>query len=112
MENLEIITGADCFIKIPEDEKLRVYFFDVGQADSILIVNENKTMLIDAGNNNDGDLLVNNLKQLGITKIDYLVGTHPHEDHIGVLDDIIDNFKIGKIFMPKDKQILKLLKMY
>ena len=64
-------------------ENLQVYYFDVGQADSILVMNQEKTMLIDAGNNADGDLLVQNLKKLNIHKIDYLIGTHPHEDHIG-----------------------------
>lgn len=80
---------------------LKVYFFDVGQADSMLIMNEDQTMMIDAGNNEDGQLLVENLKTLGVSKIDYLVGTHPHEDHIGGLDDIINNFEIGTIYMPK-----------
>lgn len=82
-------------------ENLKVYFFDVGQADSILVINENQTMLIDAGNNEDGKLLVENLKTVGVTQIDYLIGTHPHEDHIGALDDIIKNFEIGTIYMPK-----------
>ncbi|MCI9177125.1 MAG: MBL fold metallo-hydrolase [Clostridia bacterium] len=82
-------------------QNLQVYYFDVGQADSILVTNQEKTMLIDAGNNADGDLLVQNLKKLKIHKIDYLIGTHPHEDHIGGLDDIIQNFEIGTIYMPK-----------
>ncbi len=82
-------------------QNLKVYFFDVGQADSILVMNEGQTMLIDAGNNDDGEMLVQNLKTLGIDKIDYLIGTHPHEDHIGGLDDIIKNFEIGTIYMPK-----------
>ena len=41
------------------------------------------------------------IKKLGIEKIDYLIGTHPHEDHIGGLDDVIKNFEIGTIYMPK-----------
>ena len=103
LNNVTIKTGK----KITKDfisennENLRVYFFDVGQADSILIQNENETMLIDAGNNEDGDLLVKNLQELQIEKIDYLIGTHPHEDHIGGLDNIIKNFEIGTIYMPK-----------
>lgn len=88
--------------KFSEDinEELEVYFLDVGQADSILIRNKNKNMLIDAGNNNDGDYLVSYFKSIGIEKFDYVVGTHAHEDHIGGMDNIIDNFEIGKFYMP------------
>lgn len=78
-----------------------IYFWDVGQADSILLTSDDKTMLIDAGTNEAGKTVVNNIKALGIEKIDYLIGTHPHEDHIGGLDDVINSFEIGRIFMPK-----------
>ncbi len=80
--------------------QLKVTFIDVGQADSILIQNESENMLIDAGNNEDGDKLVNYFKNLNITDFKYVVGTHPHEDHIGGLDNIINNFKINYIYMP------------
>ena len=83
------------------EDKLVVDYIDVGQADSILVIDKDKTMLIDAGTNEAGETVVNFLKNKGITKIDYLVGTHPHEDHIGGLDDVIDNFDIGTIYMPK-----------
>lgn len=79
---------------------LQVYFIDVGQADSILIANNNHYMLIDAGNNEDGEKLVTFLKQQGITKFDYVIGTHPHEDHIGGLDNIINDFEIETIYLP------------
>ena len=87
---------------------LKVYFFDVGQADSILISNNNHHMLIDAGNNADGPLLVKYIKEeLKITKFDYVIGTHPHEDHIGGLDNIIDNFEVEKIYLPNAQTTTK-----
>lgn len=77
-----------------------VQFIDVGQADCTLVTDGDSTMLIDAGNNEDGELVVNYLQNLGISEIDYLVGTHPHEDHIGGLDDVIDAFQVGVLVMP------------
>lgn len=83
-------------------DELNVYFFDVGQADSILISNNDTNMLIDAGNNEDGELLTKYIKEeLNINKIDIVIGTHPHEDHIGGLDDIINNFEIETIYIPE-----------
>lgn len=79
---------------------LDIYVFDVGQADSILVSCNGKYMLIDAGNNADGKLIVKELQDRGITTIDYLIGTHAHEDHIGGMDDVIDNFNIKNFYMP------------
>lgn len=86
---------------ITVDSELKIYYLNVGQADSILIQNEGQNMLIDAGNNADGENIVDFLQSLNISKIDFLVGTHPHEDHIGGIDDVINNFDIGTIYMPK-----------
>lgn len=82
------------------DGRLEIYFFDVGQADAILVRNKNYNALIDAGNNEDGQKLASYISSLGIKKIDYAIGTHAHEDHIGGMDDIIDAFDIGTFYMP------------
>ena len=81
------------------NENFSVSFIDVGQADSVLIRNGNYNMLIDAGNNEDGEKLVNYFKSLGIEEFTYVFATHPHEDHIGGMDDIINNFKIDNYYM-------------
>ena len=81
------------------NEDFNILFMYVGQADSTLVKYKNKIMLIDAGNNEDGKNIVKFLKDKGISKLDYIVGTHYDEDHIGGLDDIIENFYIGKFYL-------------
>lgn len=81
---------------------LRVNYIDVGQGDSIFIqLPNNQTMLIDAGEAYKSDNVINYLNNLGITKIDYVIGTHPHTDHIGGLENVINTFDIGSIYMPR-----------
>ena len=82
-------------------DTLRVNYIDVGQGDSIFIqLPNNETMLIDAGEAYMSKNVINYLNNLGITKIDYVVGTHPHTDHIGGLEEVINTFDIGSIYMP------------
>ncbi|MGM9925383.1 MAG: MBL fold metallo-hydrolase [Bacillus sp. (in: firmicutes)] len=81
---------------------LEVHFVDVGQGAAQVIVTPNKkVMVIDGGNNDDEDDMVAYLTQLGIKKVDILIGTHPDADHIGGIDAVIDSFEIGKIYLPK-----------
>ena len=84
------------------NDLLKVHYLDVGQGDSIFIeLPNNETMLIDAAESYQSDKIINYLKNLNYQKIDYVIGTHPHTDHIGGLKDIINTFEIGKIYMPK-----------
>lgn len=84
-----------------EGENLEIHFIDVGQGDSVFIRQGDSSMLIDAGENHYGKLVVDYLKNQGISKLDYVIGTHPHSDHIGGLDDVITAFEVGKVIMPK-----------
>lgn len=78
-----------------------VHFIDVGQGDSQLILSDGKAILIDAGENDQGMVVVDYLRALGVKKIDLLVATHPHSDHIGGMDVVVDSFEIGQILMPR-----------
>ena len=83
-------------------ENLTVHFIDVGQGDAIFVeLPNNETMLIDAGESSKEKVVFNYIKKYESKYIDYLIGTHPHADHIGSLAYIINNFDIGKIYMPK-----------
>ena len=95
--NVETITSSEFAI---EKDKLNIFFLDVGQADSSLIVYNDMSMLIDAGNVNDGDKILEGIKKLGLKDIDYVIGTHIHEDQMGGMKKIVDGIDIGKIYMP------------
>jgi len=84
-----------------QKQLLEVYFLDVGQGDSEILMCGSKAMLIDAGTNASTSALLSDIKSLGINRFDFVVATHPHEDHIGGLDAVINNFDIGKLYMPK-----------
>jgi len=84
-------------------KKLKVSYIDVGQADSILIQTPGgKNVLIDAGNNGDATTIVNYIKAQNIDRLDYVIATHSHEDHIGSMDTVIKTFDIGQVVMPKE----------
>lgn len=81
---------------------LVVNFLNVGQADSQFIELPNgQTMLIDAGNPDDGDDIIRFIKGKGYTKVDFLIATHPHADHIGGMAKVIESLDIKSIYMPK-----------
>ena len=102
-------TSNESQINVVQGE-LKVHYIDVGQADSILIQQGKNSMLIDAGNNDDSTLVRDYIKKQGITTLDYVIGTHPHEDHIGGLDYVINAFNIGSIYMPKKTATTKTYK--
>lgn len=82
-------------------KEMKIHFIDVGQGDSILIQVNYKNLLIDSGSKSEKDKLIKYLKTLNITQFDYVIATHPHEDHIGNMDYIINNYKIVNFYSPK-----------
>ena len=84
---------------LDSEENLAVPFLDVGQADSTLLISGGEAMLVDAGNRDDDDFIVDYLKKQGIDELKYIVFTHPHEDHIGAGEAVLNNFTVNKVFM-------------
>ncbi len=80
--------------------RMEIHFLDVGQGDCILIKSGEHAILIDAGNNGDGEQICSYLREMQVSKLDYCIGTHPHADHIGAMDDVIRNFDIGTVILP------------
>lgn len=91
---------------VPEGE-LQVHFINVGNADCILVRQEEHNMLIDAGETGDYATIADYLNRQGVEKLDLVIATHPHADHIGSMADVIENFPIDRFimsFMPEGKE--------
>lgn len=81
--------------------KMIIHYIDVGQGDCILIQVNNKNLLIDSGPSTNRKDLLNYLKKINIKKFDYIITTHPHDDHIGNMDTIIKRYDVGEFYSPK-----------
>ena len=91
----------------PDEDKLVMHFIDVGQGDCTFIAANGVTMLVDCGEYAVSSDVVSYLKDLGVGRLDYLIGTHPHSDHMGGMARIIDTFDIGEVLIPSipDEQL-------
>lgn len=76
-----------------------IHFIDTGNSDSILIKQGGESMLIDAGDNDDEDMIVRYLTNQGVSKLKYVVSTHPDADHCGGLDAVLDNIEVENVFV-------------
>lgn len=83
------------------DGELEVHIIDVGQGDSILVRSKDGVILIDSGPNSAEEDLRTHLNACGIKAIDYFICTHPHEDHIGGADMILNTYEVGTLIMPE-----------
>ncbi|MDI3281545.1 MAG: ComEC/Rec2 family competence protein, partial [Bacillota bacterium] len=85
----------------PGRDLLRVFFLDVGQGDAILVRTPGgRVLLVDGGPPEAGPRLVRDLKRLGVKRIDVLLSTHPHADHIGGLLEVLPAFPVGVVYDP------------
>lgn len=85
----------------PPAGTLQVSFLDVGQGDSELIQTPGKqSILIDGGPSDAGETVLKDLKQAGVEKLDWIIASHPHEDHIGGLPAVLRGIKVNKALDP------------
>ena len=82
------------------DADTSVRFIDVGQGDCTLAVSQGVSILIDSGESSEARTVIKYIDRLGIKKLDYVIVTHPHSDHMGAMADIIDRFGAGEFIMP------------
>lgn len=79
---------------------MKVHFIDVGQGDAILVEADNSAMLIDAGDTNKRSVITDYLDSQNIKKLDYVIATHPHIDHIGGLDTVLNSYEVENVILP------------
>lgn len=92
---------------------MSVYVIDVGQGSSTLLTTGKHSILIDAGENGKGQAVLDVLEALDIDRLDYMIGTHPHSDHIGGMDEVLDVIAVDTVIMPKlSEKIMPTTKTY
>ncbi|WP_044973617.1 ComEC/Rec2 family competence protein [Ruminococcus sp. HUN007] len=80
--------------------ELSVHFIDVGQGDSTLIISGDRTVLIDAGDREGGQSVRSYLVSQNVDHLDYLIATHPHSDHTGGIEMVLESFETGAVLIP------------
>ncbi|MBP1542929.1 MAG: MBL fold metallo-hydrolase [Oscillospiraceae bacterium] len=90
-----------------EQDEIAVHFLDVGQGDCALIKTPEKNLLIDCGEESESGYVIQYLRDFGVTRLDYVIATHPHSDHIGGMHRILSSFDVGEVIIPEvdDEQI-------
>jgi competence protein ComEC len=98
-----ITSGCSSTVKsnISLENNMVTHFIDVGQGDCILIQVNNKNLLIDSGTSDSKERVIKYLKNNNISKLDYIIATHPHDDHIGGMASVIRNFEVTEFYAPK-----------
>ena len=84
--------------EIVEDSSFQVHYIDVGQADAAVVLCDGEAMLIDGGNREDSDLIYAYLKSIGVSHLNYTIGTHGHEDHIGGIAGALELCTTDKVY--------------
>ena len=82
----------------PEPHGIELHFIDVGDADATLVMTGGKAMLVDGGFPESGEVVALYLMKQGVTSLDVMVSTHPHNDHMGGLETILSEYDVGVVY--------------
>lgn len=83
------------------DAKTSVRFIDVGQGDCTLAVSDGRAVLIDSGETDERDRVISYIRSLGVKKLDLVIMTHPHSDHMGEMWDVLDSIDTDRLIIPR-----------
>ncbi len=100
-EAKDMVTENVDVSEFAKGDAVYVHFIDVGQGSSTLIQEGTSGILIDAGEKDYGQVVIDYLEKVGIDSLEYVVASHPHSDHIGGLDDVLYKFPVDTIVMPE-----------
>lgn len=97
----------ETFGELKGDPHMKMHVIDVGQGDSILIQCGDRNVLIDCGENGMGETVLDYLDRAGVTHLDWLVATHPHSDHIGGMDTVLNSeITVDNMMMPRTSKAM------
>ncbi|WP_343247540.1 ComEC/Rec2 family competence protein [Diplocloster hominis] len=102
-------SGTSTASSIPSGT-LEVHYLDVGQADCTLLLSQDAAVMIDAGNRDDAQTILQYLDSHSIDSLDAIIFTHPHEDHIGAGADLLDKIPADSVYMNTDTPDSKVYK--
>lgn len=91
-------TGIGPIPEIQDGSSFQIHYIDVGQADAALVICDGKAMLIDGGNRADSDLMYTYLKSVGVDHLNFVIGSHGHEDHIGGISGALQYASVDTVY--------------
>ena len=95
-----LFVSGNIHMESEQKDALKITFLKVGKVDAIIAQTQEKTMVIDAGEEDDGEEVVSFLTNQGVFKVDVLIITHYDQDHVGGADTLEESLDVAQVFLP------------